>query len=109
MTVGLHKGFRHFDLFGCDSSYPPTGKSHVDGYETIMDAQTDGMELSARDDSTGEMRKFRTLGYLALQVEEFKLYCQANHMMYSLRVYGDEHSLLKFTHERMFPDQYEHV
>ncbi len=107
MTVALHKGFRHLDLFGCDSSFPDEGKTHVDGYETVMDAKTDGLWVYARDDKTGETRRFRTLGYLALQHEEFKEYCLVNHHAFSLRVHWD--SLLRFTHERMWPDQYVHV
>lgn len=107
MTVALYLGFRHLDLFGCDSSYPEDGNTHVDGYETVMDPNSDALYVWAKDDKTGETRRFKTLGYLALQHEEFKEYCLINHASYSLRVHGD--SLLRFTHSHMWPDQYEHV
>lgn len=104
MTIALFMGYRHLDLFGCDSSFPDEGDTHVEGYQTIMDAETDGMWVHARDDVTGETRRFRTLGYLALQHEEFKEYCRINHAMFSCRVHGD--SLLRWSHSRMWPDQY---
>lgn len=104
MSVALFLGFRHFDLFGCDSSFPENGGTHVKGYETPMDEKTDSIYVQAKDEKSGEVRQFKTLGYLALQMEEFKHYCLMNHNHYSLRVYGD--SLLRFTHEHMWPDQY---
>ncbi len=103
ITVALHMGYRDFDLFGCDSSFPDD-KTHVDGYETIMDAKTDTIEIHAKAEGSNETRKFKTLGYLALQVEEFKLYCEKNHGMFSLQVHGD--SLLQFVHKTTYPDQY---
>jgi hypothetical protein len=105
MTVALFLGYRHLDLFGCDSSFPDEGKTHVDGYETVMDANNDGLYVYAKDEGTGEVRRFKTLGYLALQHEEFKEYCKMNHSVFSLRVHGD--SLLQWSHMRMYPDQYE--
>jgi uncharacterized Rossmann fold enzyme len=109
ITVALYRGFRDFELFGCDSSYPMNSQSHVEGYETVMKDENDGLDMFAKDERTGEIRKFRTLGYLALQVEEFKLYCQANHGIFTLRVNGDEDSLLKYVHSTMFADQYEYL
>ena len=105
ISIALYLGYRHFDLFGCDSSFPDEGKTHVDGYETVMKADVDGFYVYARNETTEEVRRFKTLGYLALQVEEFKAYCGANHHTFSLRVHGD--SLLQWTHKRMWPDQYE--
>ena len=104
ITVGLFLGFRSFDLFGCDSSFPHEGHSHVKGYETVMDPDKDGIFVYAKDEGTGEVRKFKTYGYLALQHEEFKTYCQMNHHVFSMRVWGD--SLLQWSHMRMFPQQY---
>lgn len=104
LGVALHLGFRHIDLFGIDSSFPDNGLTHVEGYETVMDGKTDGIPVSAKCMETGEVRQFRTLGYLALQVEEFKIYCQANHHHYSLRVHGD--SLMSFVHRQSYKDQY---
>lgn len=108
LTVALFLGYRNFELFGCDSSFPDTSESsHVEGYETVMDPNVDGFYVYAEDEGKQEVRRFKTLGYLALQVEEFKDYCLTNHHIFSLRVHGK--TLLRFVHERMFPDQYEHM
>jgi hypothetical protein len=104
MTVALFLGFRSFDLFGCDSSFPENASGHVNGYETPMDPIKDALAVWAKDEGTGEARKFMTYGYLALQHEEFKTYCLQNHHVFSLRVHGD--SLLQWSHMRMFPSQY---
>jgi len=105
MSIALYLGYRHFDLFGCDSSFPEEEGTHVDGYQTVMDAKVDGMFVYARSLTTGQVRRFRTLGYLALQAEEFKIYCEQNHQHFSLRVYGD--TLLRYIHKETYPDQYE--
>jgi uncharacterized Rossmann fold enzyme len=105
LAVAMYIGYRDFELFGCDSSYPDNDKTHVDGYETLMDDKTDGLYVYARHDVTGEVRRFRTIGPLALQHEEFKEFCKVNHQYFTLRVHGD--SLLRYTHERMYSDQYE--
>jgi hypothetical protein len=107
MTVGLMLGFRDIDLFGCDGSFPDTGLTHVEGYQTVMDNKTDGMWVYGQAHNSGEVRRFRTVGYLALQVEEFKIYCAANHQYFSLRVHGD--SLMRYVHQNSFPDQYDPV
>lgn len=104
LVVAMFLGYRHFDLFGCDSSFPESGKTHADGYETIMDAETDGFYVYAKSNVSGKAKRFKTLGYLALQVEEFKQLCALNHQFFSLRVHGD--SLLRFVHEETYPDQY---
>lgn len=105
MTIALYLGYRHLDIFGCDSCFPDDGKTHVDGYETIMDSKTDGMYVWGQSLATNEIRRFKTLGYLALQVEEFKVYCQTNHQHFSMRVHGD--SLLRWAHKEAYPSQYE--
>lgn len=104
MTIALCLGFRDLDLFGIDGSFPDKGKTHVEGYETIMDNKTDGMFVWAKDKATGVVRRFKTLGYLALQAEEFKIYCRTNHQYFTLRVHGD--GLLRFVHEQEYPEQY---
>jgi hypothetical protein len=104
LSIALFLGFRNLDLFGCDSSFPDDGITHADGYETPVTASKDGFYVYARHDVTGNVRRFRTLGYLALQVEEFKEYCLCNHQIFTCRVHGD--SLLRFTHESTYPDQY---
>ncbi len=105
LTVALFLGFRHLDLFGCDSSFPDKSETtHVKGYETVYDPEVDGVWVYAKNDMTGEVRRFRTTGALALQHEEFKEYCLMNHAYFSMLVHGD--SLLRYTHKAMWPANY---
>ncbi len=106
MAVAMFLGFRHFDLFGCDSSFPEDEGSHVEGYETIMDPDKDGLIVYATGTGYHKKvtRRYKTLGYLAYQHEEFKTFCIYNHQFLSLKVHGE--SLLRFTHEDMYPEQY---
>lgn len=106
LTITLHMGYRNIELFGVDSSFPDGASStHVDGYETTADPDVDGFYVYAKHSITQQVRRFRTMGYLALQVEEFKEYCKVNHHAFALRVHGD--SLLRFVHAGMFSDQYD--
>lgn len=106
LSVALFLGYRHFDIFGCDSSYPDNSKTHADGYETPMDDKKDGFFVYARNDANGDIKRFKTLGYLALQHEEFKEYCLQNHQFFSCRVYPED-CLLGWSHRATYPDQYE--
>lgn len=108
LTIALQLGYRNIELFGIDSSYPDDSPStHVAGYETPHNVKTDSFYVHAKHTITGKMRRFRTMGPLALQVEEFKEYCRVNHQMFALRVHGD--SLLHFVHENIYPDQYQNA
>jgi len=106
LSIALALGFRNIDLFGCDSSFPEDSPStHVEGYKTSNNVETDAFYVTAKHDRPGATpRKFKTVGYLALQVEEFKLFCQHNHYHFALRVHGN--SLLRFVHEQIYPEQY---
>ncbi len=105
LTVALHVGYRNIELFGVDSSFPDDSKTtHVEGYETPAKPDIDGFFVYAKVQETGEIKRFRSMGYLALQVEEFKEYCRVNHQMFALRVHGD--GLLGFVHKNSYPDQY---
>ena len=98
-------GYRDFDLFGVDSSFPAGNAStHVEGYPTIVKPDEDGLDIWAKDDKTGDVKGFKTVGYLAMQAEEFKQYCIRNHKLFRMRVHGD--GLLPFIHQHMWPDQY---
>jgi len=104
ISVALMLGFRHLDLFGCDSSFPDDKGTHVEGYETPMSAKDDGLFVYAKDEVSGDVKRFKTLGYLALQHEEFKEYCRMNHFFFSCRVHGN--GLLPWSHRRMYPLNY---
>lgn len=102
ISIALCLGYRNIELFGCDSSFPDDAAStHVDGYETANVVETDAFYVYARKDGSQEMRRFKTVGYLALQVEEFKEYCRVNGNQFAVRVHGD--SLLRYVHERICP------
>lgn len=104
LTVAMFLGYRDFEIFGCDGSFPEGSKTHVDGYETIMDADKDGVYVYAANDKTKEVRKFKTIGPLALQHEEFKEYCRMNHGYFTMRCYGD--GLLPWSHRQTYPSMY---
>jgi len=106
LSIALALGYRNFELFGVDSSFPEGSKStHVGGYPTIVDAVADAFPIYARDDKSGVVKKFMTVSYLAHQVEEFKQYCLMNHQLYKMHVHGD--TLLAFVHRCMWAGQYE--
>lgn len=105
LSIVLSLGFRNIDLFGCDSSFPDDSEStHVKGYETQNNVKTDSFYVYAKQDGTTQARRFRTVGYLALQAMEFQEYCRINHAAFALRVHGD--SLLRYIHENVYPMQY---
>jgi hypothetical protein len=106
ITLALQSGFRAIELFGVDGSFPDDSPStHVEGYETANVVETDAFFVVARATNNPEkMRQFKTVGYLALQVDEFQEYCRVNHQFFACRVHGD--SLMRFAHENFFPDQY---
>ncbi len=105
MSVALCLGYRNFDIFGCDSSFPEDSPStHVEGYKTLNDADKDSFIVYAKHTTSDRVRKFKTIGYLSLQIEEFKGYCHFNHHLFALRVHGD--TLLRFVHQNIYPEQY---
>lgn len=104
LTIAMFLGYRDFEIFGCDSSFPDNSKTHVDGYETIMDADKDGIYIYAQNDKTKEVMKFKTIGPLALQHEEFKEYCRMNHGYFTMRCHGD--GLLPWSHRQTYPSMY---
>jgi len=104
LTVAMFLGYRDFEIFGCDGSFPENSGTHVDGYETIMDAEKDAVYVYAKNDKTNEVKKFKTIGPLALQHEEFKEYCRMNHGYFTMRARGD--GLLPWSHKQTYPSMY---
>ncbi len=105
LSLALALGYRSFDLFGIDSSFPDDASStHVSGYPTIVSAIDDAIYIYARDELSGEVKRFKSVSYLAYQVDEFKKYCAFNHQAFSMRVHGD--TLLAFVHRNMYRHQY---
>lgn len=105
ITIALFLGYRDFELFGCDSSFPDEGSTHVEGYETIFDPEKDGLYVYAKYGDSDKVARFKTTASLALQHEEFKEYCRINHGYYTMRVYGD--GLIPWSHRMTYPSQYE--
>ena len=100
-------GFRKFEIFGCDSSFPNDGPStHIDGYAVSTTPEKDGIDVWCGNNKTGEKRQFRTAGYLAEQAENFRQQCQATpDVARMMHVHGD--SLLRYIHETDFPECYQ--
>lgn len=101
MSIAITLGFRHFDLFGLDSSFDES--SHMDGYSiadrepkiTVWGAGPYGVNL----------KKFKTQGGLAFQAKEFLEFCKYNQAGLRLCVHGD--GLLRHLHENHYPEQYQ--
>jgi hypothetical protein len=105
LSLALALGYREFELFGVDSSYPADSPStHIEGYPAMVNPVDDRLDVYVRNDQTGEVRYFRSVGYLAHQVEEFKEYCRLNHLLFRMRVHGD--GMLPFVHRTMYPGNY---
>ena len=106
VSIAIVLGYRHFEIFGADSSFPDDYPStHVIGYPTITSPKADGIYVYAKDDVSGVVRRFKTVGYLAYQVEEFIKYMKVNHQLFRMKVHGD--TLLAFVHRNMWAHQYE--
>lgn len=105
ITVGMFLGYRDFELFGCDSSFPEESGTHVEGYETTYDAEKEGLYVYAKYSNSDQVAKFRTVPPLALQQKEFEEYCKINHAYFTMRVHGD--GLIPWTHKQIYPTMYE--
>ncbi len=105
ISLAMVLGYRDFDVFGVDSSYPVDSTStHVEGYPAGVTDRVDGMDIFAQDPHSGEVRAFRSVPYLARQVEEFHNYCAVNHAMFRMRLHGD--GLLQWEHRVTHPGEY---
>jgi hypothetical protein len=109
LVGGLIMGYRSFEIFGVDSSFPDDASStHVYGYPTITQPAEDGIDAWVTlDDSNGNRvseRKFRTVGYLMQQAEHFRDFCKQNHFLFRCRVHGD--GLLAHIHRMNHPREY---
>jgi len=104
LSVALALGWNDFHLFGVDSSFPAESKTtHFEGYPSDV-TMADAMDVWAVVQKTGAKRHFKTVGYLAQQVDHFQDFCNRNHSLFKMRVYGD--GLLRFVHEGCHPEQY---
>lgn len=104
LSVALALGWGDFHLFGVDSSLPEDAKStHFEGYPTDV-SLADVMDIWPVHHETGKQGHFKTVGYLAQQVDHFQDFCQRNHSLFKMRVYGE--GLLRFVHEANHPEQY---
>lgn len=105
LTVAMFLGYRDFEIFGVDSSFPDdSDTTHVKGYETPMNVEKDGMYVYARYSGTDEVRRFKTIGPLALQHEETKEYWRVNHPFFTMRFHGD--GLIPWSHRHIYPSMY---
>lgn len=102
LYIAVILGYRKFELFGVDCSYPEDGSDHIPGYKTA-DVEKP-YNIWGVDEATMLARRFRSNGSLALQAYEFYKFCEINQSGLSLRVHGD--SLLQYIHKSKYPEQY---
>lgn len=94
--LALAMGYRHFSVYGVDSSHPP-GASHFFGTPYYAGKEIE-VFLGPKKD------RFLTRPIYAQQADEFRQWCLHNHHMFTMRCYGP--GLLPTMHRMMFPDQY---
>lgn len=98
LTIGTILGYRHFELFGVDSSFEDS--SHLSGY-AVADVEP---QVTVWGVTSTELKKFKTQGGLAFQANEFMEFCRVNHSGLRIRVHGD--GLLRYLHQDRYPEQY---
>lgn len=101
INIAIILGFRHLDIYGCDSSFRGAN-SHVGDYLTKPTEPEIDVWVGSHETS---FKKFHTLGTLAFQAHEFMKFCQANQEGLRIRIHGD--GLLGALHKLNFPEQYE--
>ncbi len=94
-------GYRQFELFGVDSSYPENENTHFNGSPNADFWR----KLDIVAEVNGETKIFKTLPYLAKQADEFRRFCQQHHWMLKIKVHGN--GLLPWMHRKMYPTMYQ--
>lgn len=105
LHIALTLGYRKFELFGCDSSFEGNS-DHVKGYLNEIPDESQKTVL-VKHPKTEKLHEFKTSDRLIFQVYEFMKFCVSNQPFIRLRVHGE--SLLRYVHERLYPEQYEKV
>lgn len=98
IPLGLHLGFRNFDVFGAESSYEEL--SHFNG---TPEHAKDRIDITVKL-SDGRVRVFNSAPYLALQAQNMRDIFKLHHWMFKCRFHGD--GMLPWIHRNMFPEQY---
>jgi len=110
VALAMALGFRKFDVFGCDSSFPQKSqRTHFQGY--VTNTSTDDT-IRVWVEKGGVLKEFTSLGYLVQQAEHFRQFCQSNRFnpelnygIKHMKVHGDE-TMLRYIHEGDFPEMY---
>jgi hypothetical protein len=101
----MFKGYREFELFGFDSSFPDEDGTHFNGapYKNFWKSMDLVCQIKTPDGEIKE-RKFRTMAYLARQADEFRRMCEHFAWMTKIHVHGD--GLLPWMHRNTYPHLY---
>ncbi len=102
LSVAHVLGFRDYDLFGVDSSFPEGTTSHFFG---TPDYGGDVCDCHAAVGPNGELKQFWSKPYLIRQADEFRMHCENHHHLFKMKVHGE--GLLPSIHRKIQPLMYE--
>jgi len=105
IPICMFLGYREFELFGFDSSFPDENETHFNGapYKDFWKSMDIVCQIKKNDSGIQE-KKFRTMAYLARQADEFRRMCEHFSWMTKIRVHGD--GLLPWMHRNTYPQFY---
>jgi hypothetical protein len=100
LNVTYILGWREYELFGVDSSFPEGKDSHFFGTPNYGGDMLP-IHVGFKD---GSRFTFHTKSYLVRQADEFRQYCEAHHHLFKMKVWGD--GLLPTIHRKLQPQFY---
>ncbi len=100
LNVAYILGWREYELFGVDSSFPGED-SHFFG-TPAYGGDIMPIVIGFQD---GTKYNFKSKSYLIRQADEFRQFCEGHHHLFKMKVHGD--GLLPLIHRKMQPQFYE--
>ncbi len=104
IPICMFLGYREFDLFGFDSSFPDENATHFNGAPYKNFWKSMDIVVQIKNDGGILEKKFRTMAYLARQADEFRRMCEHFAWMTKIRVHGE--GLLPWMHQNTYPQNY---
>jgi hypothetical protein len=104
IPVCMFLGYRRFELFGFDSSFPDETATHFNGAPYKDFWQSMEIVVQIKTDDGIQEKSFRTLAYLAKQADEFRRMCEHFAWMTKINVHGE--GLLPWMHQNTYPHLY---
>lgn len=102
LSVSWILGWRDYELFGVDSSFPEGRGSHFFG---TPDYGGDVCDCHAQTGPGDQLRHYWSKPYLIRQAHEFREFCEHHHQSFKMRVHGP--GLLPDIHRKIQPLMYE--